>query len=273
MNEFAYKMEELKQLKWALRRIFEKKSGKAQHADLNYVKKTYEYIWSQKHGNSELGYTITGRINGRCAEIRQADVRKKRVADLSAEVNAIKANSVMELGSGYGINLLSLALLCPSLKKIKGVELSEEGVKQFHHSLENLPLDYLCYLTGQSEPQIVERIKQVDFDVVQGNMFEYRSPEKYDLVFTNAAIEQTGLDYPMALETARLHAKKRCVFVEQFQEAQNPLQHLILVAKDYFRAPYSCIEEAGMTILRAEKWPLEKLVHSWGIVVAEVTED
>lgn len=270
MNKIKYKREEFKYLKWALNRIVDRRRGKVPAPDLDSIKKTYEHIWKNKHGDRELEYSMPGRVNGKCMLIRQADVRKKRVNDIAEEVNDIHAESVMELGSGYGINLLAIAVLCPAVKQIKGVELSDEGVKQFHNSLQNLPVNYLEYITGKDEAYIRKRIEAVQFEVLQGDMFCFRDGKKYDVVFTNAAIEQTGESYPLALKTAKLHSKKRCVFVEQFREAQNPLQRLMLIAKDYFRAPYSCVEDAGMEIVKAYKWPIEKMVHGWGVVVADV---
>jgi len=179
--------------------------------------------------------------------------------------------SVLELGSGRGFNILSLAVLCPEIKKLRGIELSPHGVETAKRNFRNPPLALLSELTSVSEEEVAQRLAGRDIDFVEGSItklpFESKS---FDAVFSNSVIEQIPKEYPSVFSEASRVARKVGVWSEPFCEAQrhHPMKLLYLKNTDHFRASYKDIEKCGWTVRDFEISDLQKFEFNTAFVTA-----
>jgi SAM-dependent methyltransferase len=179
--------------------------------------------------------------------------------------------SLLELGSGRGFNILSLAVLCPEIKKLRGVELSPHGVETAKKNFKNPPLALLSQLTSVSEEEITRRLTGRDIDFIEGSItklpFESKS---FDAVFSNSVIEQIPKEYPSVFSEASRVARKVGVWSEPFREAQqhHPMKLLYLKNTDHFRASYKDIETCGWKVRDFEVSELQKFEFNTAFVTA-----
>lgn len=178
--------------------------------------------------------------------------------------------SILELGSGRGFNLLSLAVMMPELKVIRGVELTAEGVKTAKANIKNPSLKILSEITGLKEAEVAKRLFGRDIDVVEGSIrkLPFRDNE-FDAVFSNSVIEQIPDDYLLVFGEAFRVAGKVGVWSEPFREAQNgnPFKLLYLKNIDYFRASYKEVGKVGWRIDDFSVPTDQKFVFSTGFLV------
>lgn len=180
------------------------------------------------------------------------------------------ATSVLELGSGRGLNLLALAVLVPRLTEAQGIELSPEGVRVAEEQVKNPPLQELSYLTGVSAPDIACRVAEVRFSFICGSMTDDVVPsQSVDVVFSNSAIEQLPREYLLAFRAAFHAARQAGFWSEPFREAQgwNFFYRMYLHNIDYFRVSYREAEKAGWRFHSFEVPPLQKYLFNTGILV------
>jgi len=90
------------------------------------VKKEYTKIWAK--GLSSL-FTAPHRefYHGNLVIVRGIDSYKYAVNLIANEIRELKPNTVLEVGSGGGINLFTLAVMFPEIN-FTGIELTEAGV-------------------------------------------------------------------------------------------------------------------------------------------------
>ncbi|KKU60083.1 MAG: hypothetical protein UX81_C0004G0012 [Parcubacteria group bacterium GW2011_GWA2_47_12] len=177
--------------------------------------------------------------------------------------------TVLELGSGRGFNLLALALLCPRLNALCGIELSAEGVAVARKNTAHPPLHLLQHLTGMSESLIQKRLKEVRFEFTQGSITALPFADRsFDAVFSNSVIEQIPRDYPQVFAEARRVSRVVGIFSDPFSEAQgwNIFYRFYLKNIDYFCATYRVAEDAGWRVFQFEIPPLQKAVFNTGML-------
>lgn len=199
---------------------------------------------------------------------RSIDRRKYVLREVKDVLESFDTRSVVEFGSGNGINVLSLAVLCPRLTKLRGLELSATGVRTAKAFLSNPPFEAITYITGRPREEIEKRLKEVDIDFVEGDMTKPVpfADGEFDSVFSQHAIEQIPVHYREAFREARRIARTG-VFVEPFAEAQRHLIHwLYITSSDYFRASYHEVEKVGFTPVRFDPI-VAKAKHGSGLLV------
>lgn len=199
-----------------------------------------------------------------------ADYKRFLLARFAKIVEHFGAASVLELGSGRGLNLLSLAALCPRLREAQGIELSPEGVRVAEENVKHPPLRELAYLTGVSEDIASRRIAEVRFSFVCGSITEdIVPPHSVDVVFSNSVVEQIPREYPKVFRAARRAARLGGFWSEPFREAQgwNLFYRMYLKNIDYFCASYREVEKAGWRIRSFEVPQTQKFEFRTGILV------
>lgn len=193
----------------------------------------------------------------------------RRFADT---INASGVESILELGSGRGFNLLALSIMCPHLNILQGIELTAEGVSVACRNLADPPRALLQELTGADDDDIQKRLASVSLSVAAGSItalpFQDRS---YDAVFSNSVIEQIPRDYPRVFSEAFRVARRLGIFSEPFSEAQgwNVFYRLYLKNIDYFSASYRVVENAGWRVSRFEIPFVQKAEFRTGFLVCE----
>ena len=236
------------------------------------VKEQYSGNYSEETNETFMMKRRSMFLNGKHVPdfpvIEHKKILMKRFADVFTE---FKPESLLELGSGRGFNILSLAVLCPDIKKMRGVELSPRGVETARMNFKNPPLALLSQLTSVSKEEVARRLAGRDIDFVEGSItklpFENKS---FDAVFSNSVIEQIPKEYPSVFSEALRVARKVGVWSEPFREAQrhHPMKLLFLKNTDHFRSSFKEVEKVGWRVRDFEISELQKFEFNTGFLTA-----
>ncbi len=226
-----------------------------------FVTREYSKRWADKHDEMVEAHPRLEKFDDRLVLVRSIDHRKFLISYINDVVNSIHPKTVLEVGSGNGLNVLALAVVNPKLKKIVGIELTDNGIEFSKLSLANPPIEALKYLTGQDEQLIKKRLMETEIDFVKGNILNMQfTNNSFDFAFSCVTIEQIPRDYLKAFSEINRVVRGHALFLEAFKEAQeNIFNHLYLVSKDYFRASFKEVEKAGLQILKLKPLRLRKL--------------
>ena len=183
-----------------------------------------------------------------------------------AEVfHKLDCHSILEVGSGRGSNILALAAL-DSEWQLTGLELSKNGYLNSLDLVKNPPPEIIGVTHKNINP---ERIK-----FIQGNALKIPFPDNsFDVVFTVLALEQMAYDYKEVLIEVKRVAKRYCVFIEPFSEANNLNGNLHLKKVDYFRYSYKNFEKLGFKILKFFTNYPQKVKSQSGLLVVQVVKN
>ncbi len=203
---------------------------------------------------------------------RGIDYLKYTIEELARAIHSLQSESVVELGSGDGFILMSLAVMCPEVKSFKGIDLTKEGIRVSKENLLKPMVEELSYVTGETAEVITARLHKHSIDFIEGDMLHLALPSgSCDLVFSRVALEQLPKDYLQAMKEARRITKKYAIFIEEFSEAQrNIFQRMHLKNSDYFHAPLSSLQKAGFELIRFERVFLSKIKFSLGFAMCKV---
>lgn len=106
--------------------------------DSRFIEREYEAAWAAGYQRYRLGRTdLHGKPwswRGRLLLVDPAAATRLRTLMFAAVIAELKPQRVLEVGSGNGINLLSLAGAFPEIE-FTGLELTHEGVEQARHAL------------------------------------------------------------------------------------------------------------------------------------------
>ncbi len=200
------------------------------------------------------------------------DNRKFFLKHADSYIKSVRPKSILELGSGIGINLLALSALNPFIERISGIELTQQGLHVFKQMINDPPIDELVYLT-ELDPQTIKKRIIVDrFDVRQGDMRNLPWDDKsFDFVFSLWALEQLPRTYNEAFAEAERVCSAHALFMEEFKEAQqNIFQRIHLKNVDYFRASFREVEKSGFKVSRFEPMPIGKVKLNHGSLFCRV---
>ncbi len=161
------------------------------------------------------------------------------VERLSEKIRKHNLSSVLEIGSGAGLNLLFLASRFPDVN-FYGLEPTASGVRLTRNLAKAPPVDFLAK-SKQSE------IKNIN--VVQGSVLdpakitELKSKARFDFVFTSAVLEQLNNYRDKVFENVFSLSDSYFLFYEEWLEANLKMSHYrTLVLSDYFRASWKILD-------------------------------
>ena len=237
------------------------------------IRDEYEKSWK----NSQISLAHVNTLKKKRFLLQDQPVVSSPMQYIQAYIGRIhqeiaNSKSVLELGSGNGLNLLLLAILNPQIKLLRGVELTRSGVQMAEQLAASPPIKELGQITGLPDDMIIRTLKGRDFQFLVGDMralpFE---AETFDCVFSRQAIEQMPRDYPQVFDEAFRVVKSGGVgiFLEEFRESQNIFNLMYLRMHDYFRSSYGVVEKAGFHIEKFETIPLSKLKYHIGALVVK----
>ena len=187
---------------------------------------------------------------GRRLLLDPAAATRLRTVLFAAVLDQLKPRRVLEVGSGNGINLLSLAGAFPEIE-FTGLELTDEGVEQARRAQSDgatariveaySPLDV-------REPSAIARIRFVQGDA-SAMPFEAGS---FDLVMTVLAVEQMEGIRSAALSEISRVAGGHVLMLEPFRDMNaRGLRRLYVQSRGYFRGSIGELRDFGLEPLWA----------------------
>ncbi len=240
------------------------------------VKKTYEKIWSAS--NQEWARQMTGCVYK--SRFKQHEFITNRwfgkniyLQIISQLLDQLGCRSVLEVGSGRGDNIALLSLQNPKLM-LTGLEISWMGTQRSQELIANFPQQLLADFFGEKylvSKENLEKLKLAQF--FNGDATQMDFPDNtFDAAFTILVLEQMPYIYPKALEEMRRVAKKYCIFLEPFWEANGLKGRLHLNRMDYFRSSYKELQKFGLEPIFFYKDYPQKVTFGTGILVARVVK-
>lgn len=218
-------------------------------------------FWESKDiFRKDLDITNNGVLSSR--PISPYEFRQKvLMAYLSEVIRANNVRSVLEIGSGGGLNLLLLSDMFPDVH-FYGLEPTSSGVSVTRKFLENPPAELGLLSPG----------KRTNVTVIQGSILRNEDLEKIkdvrlDLVFTSAVLEQLHNYIPDAFSNIFRLNMEHFFFYEEWLEANcEARKYKTLAESDYFRHSISVLNEYPAEIQSFHVPVIQPSWLSYGVV-------
>lgn len=232
----------------------------------------YSIQWSARPPEEEIaeGGPVVPFVWGHRAFCARASANKRvRMLYLMRALEKLSPASILEVGTGNGVNLCLLAGRFAKLK-VTGVEPTAGGVAAGHRllAMPEIPTAIRAY----SPEPIVDPAPFSRIRLVQGNAAALPFPDaSFDLVLTFLALEQMEEIRSTALSEIRRVARNHVVMVEPFREwnADGPARDYI-IANDYFAGKISDLPRYGLDPIATMADMPSKLAFRTGLVVSRV---
>ena len=222
------------------------------------VEESYDQIWAKADfaklvDPAQQKVLLEWRQEGLMAN--PSITQKLHLSLMIKAVRLLRPQTVLEVGSGWGINLLILACQCPDAHW-QGVELTKNGVDLTRSLADGneLPEPLLRLMPGPPvDPKGFQKIQ-----VERGSAEKLPYPDaSFDLVITRQALEQMESIREAALSEIARVARSHVLMVESFREMNNDgLRRKYVIASDYFRGRLADMPRYGLKPLFVyTDWP------------------
>lgn len=229
-------------------------TGSGSNRDRAAIESEYSDAWAAGYQRYRLGRTdLHGKPwawRGRLLMVDPAAATRLRTLLFAAVIAELKPGRVLEVGSGNGINLLSLAGAFPEIE-LTGLELTGEGVDQARHAQSDPAIAAIVKAyspLGTRDPSAIGRIR-----FVQGNAAAMPFGDaQFDLVMTVLAIEQMEQIRSAALAEIARVARGHVLMLEPFSDVNSGgLKRLYVRSRNYYRGSIGELRGFGLTPLWA----------------------
>ncbi len=238
-----------------------------------FVKESYETGWAG------IQWDVLGPKAGRDYLMTWRDrffwgnawvIPRAHLAVLRRLIEHLRPRSVLEVGSGPGLNLFLLASLFPDIR-FAGVELTESGVALARRTdaLERLPPAAAAFAPFELNP--VRPVGTIDFR--QGNAMALPFPDRsFDLVFSRQALEQMRNISATVFSEIRRVSTGHAAFFEAFREwnAAGACRDRT-IALDYFDTRLEDLPSMGFRVVATELDMPCKTYMSVGLALVQKT--
>lgn len=240
--------------------------------DRQEIEREYRDAWSAGYRRYRVDRTdLKGKPwawRGRHLLLDPAAATRLRTLLFAAVIGQLKPKTVLEVGSGNGINLLSLAGAFPGTR-FTGLELTREGVEQARRAQADSGTVGIVQAYTPLEvrdPSAIERIEFVQGDA-SAMPFEDGS---FDLVMTVLAVEQMESIRAAALSEIARVARGHVLMLEPFRDMNaSGFRRLYVKSRNYFRGSIAELRGFGLTPLWAtDDYPQEAFLGT-ALVLAE----
>lgn len=234
-------MENLRHIKWRSRVVLKLLKmyfvGDTIRSQLTSVPE-YETYWEHFWEHKEICRTDLPFVNYDKPILGLSPLEYRRLSvipTICEKIRKYQIASVLEIGSGAGLNLLLLAQLFPDVS-FTGLEPTGSGVRVSKELLLRPPPEFW-------QTDAMGEIKNVE--VLRGSVLGDGIPESirsksFDLVFTSAVLEQLHNDLDEAFLCILALNAKYFLFFEEWLEANYvPSNYHTLVEADYFRVSWN----------------------------------
>lgn len=184
---------------------------------------------------------------------------------LSEKIQELNIKSVLEIGSGAGLNLLFLAPLFPDVKFF-GIEPTSSGVRVSNEFLKKPPKEF----TDAYEKGSIDNVH-----IYKGNILNFADIEnlknnEFDLIFSCAVLEQLNNYIDVAFENIfQLHSKYFLFYEEWLEANSNISNYKTLVDNDYFRLSHIYLNKFPIDNIKFEVPVIQPSWLSYGIVFGQ----
>ena len=245
--------------------------GREKRRAVARVDAEYSKLWSRLSLDAELSSPKTTWFEWRDAAMNARTVGRKHLHQLLLlrALDQLAPASVLEVGFGYGFNLLLLAMQRPRLA-LHGVELTKAGVD----AARQLAADPRT--RAMLAPFAVDEVRQdaaIDASAFcQGSADALPLASKaVDVAFTVLALEQMEEIRDAALRELCRVARRYVVMIEPFREWNaDGIRRRYIELRHYFDAATSDLPRYGLKPIVANADFPNKVTFHAGLVVAEV---
>ncbi|MGI8705456.1 MAG: class I SAM-dependent methyltransferase [Sphingomicrobium sp.] len=247
-------------------------TGREAARDRSAIESEYRDAWGAGYRRYRLDRTDLKAKpwgwRGRRLLLDPAAAARLRTILFAAVLDELKPRRVLEVGSGNGINLLSLASAFPEVH-FTGLELTEEGVEQTRRAQSDAGIVDMIQSYSPLETRDRSAIGRIDF--VQGDAsampFDNSS---FDLVMTVLAVEQMERIRDEALAEIARVSGRHVLMLEPFRDMNaGGFKRLYVHSRGYFRGSIEELGGFGLTPLwAAADYPQEAFLGT-ALVLAE----
>ena len=236
------------------------------------VRSQYEEKWSRITLEDELRGVRHGWFEWRDRRMRARSIGYKRVLQLmlTRAIEWLGPESIVEVGFGWGLHLLTLSLEFPGVR-FSGVELTTAGVRTAQRLAADDATAYALAGFAIREVQHVGAAPRLDLR--QGSADALPLPDDWaEVAVTVLALEQMERIREQALRELARVARRYVIMIEPFAEWNAaPRQREYIRQLDYWSTAVDQLPAFGLTPIAAYADIPQKLTSSAGIVVAQVT--
>ena len=241
------------------------------HRTPDLVRRGYESVWSRVSLEAELSAAKAAYFEwgGGCTRART--IGRKRVHQLALvkTLEWLQPSSALEVGFGYGLNLLLLSMQFPSIA-FSGVEVTAAGLEAAHRlSADSSTAAALSgfAIGALADPEAPRRLQ-----LHHGSAAALPLADKcVDVAFTVLALEQMERVRQQALAELARVARRYVVMIEPFADWNTePHRRGYIERHDYFASTVEGLRASGLIPVLATADMPNKLSFRAGLVVAEV---
>lgn len=253
-----------------------KMSSALRYRDAAHVRKTYGRTWTSVDWPSadrppEATQPTMADWRDEGLILKKGALDRMQIERFMALLTETKPRRVLEVGAGYGLNLLSLSGVFPETH-FTGIELTEEGVARARsvQDCEHLP----DVIKRYSPFAVVDDTAHRRIDFQQGDAtalpFEDGS---FDLVFSRLALEQMELVRRKAVSEMVRVSSGHVLMIEPFIDFNaDHRRRLAHRAKNFFSMRLDELPGAGLEpLIVFSDWP-QKISEGVGLVYCRVID-
>lgn len=249
-------------------------SGRESERDRESIESEYKDAWGAGYRRYRLDRTDLKpkpwHWRGRKLLLDPAAAARLRTLLFAAVIDDLKPKRILEIGSGNGINLLSLAGAFPGIE-FTGLELTDEGVRQARSAQSDAKIAGILRAYSPLDTRDESAIGKIAF--VQGDAsampFEDSS---FDLVMTVLAVEQMESIRAAALREIARVTRSHTLMLEPFRDVNSRgLRRLYVKSRDYFRGSIDELRDYGLDpVWATDDFPQEAFLGT-ALVLARKT--
>lgn len=249
-------------------------SGRESERDRESIESEYKDAWGAGYRRYRLDRTDLKpkpwHWRGRKLLLDPAAAARLRTLLFAAVIDDLKPKRILEVGSGNGINLLSLAGAFPGIE-FTGLELTDEGVRQARSAQSDAKIAGILRAYSPLDTRDESAIGKIAF--VQGDAsampFEDSS---FDLVMTVLAVEQMESIRAAALREIARVTRSHTLMLEPFRDVNSRgLRRLYVKSRDYFRGSIDELRDYGLDpVWATDDFPQEAFLGT-ALVLARKT--
>jgi SAM-dependent methyltransferase len=257
----------------SLRRLLRRLLASGRNArDQAEVRSDYEAHWDAKDaleryvmGQDERMLCVAWRDRGMM--VAAQTLRHVHLLCLMRAIEAVEAQSVLEVGSGNGNIILTLAGRFPAVS-FSGVELTQSGLA-IARALQEQPTLPASFAERSPAP-LMDLTAHRRVQLSNGDARELPFPDKsFDLVYTRLALEQMEAIRVQALREVTRVARRAVINIECWRDFNRDGPGRAYVRRQgYFAGRAADLEKHGFRIVLATADLPQKVQFNSGLVVA-----